>query len=120
MSRFRFESLEIWQRAADAGLRLFRLSDFLETQRKNRFAEQLRAAALSISNNIAEGSGSDSDKDFARFIGIARKSTFECAGMTIMFERAGYVAPERTEELLDELEQLSRMQNAFQRNLRNR
>lgn len=118
MSRFRFESLDVWQRAADVRLRLFRVADHLETQKKYRFAEQLRSAGLSISNNIAEGSGSDSDMDFARFISFARKSTFEYANMTILFERAGLLPPERIEGLLDELEQISRMQNAFQKSLR--
>lgn len=116
MSRFRFESLGIWQRAADLGLRLFRLADHLDSHNKYRFAEH--AAALSISNNIAEGSGSDSNRDIARFVSIARKSTCECASMTMIFERAGYVSPERTAELLDELQQLSRMQSSFHKNLR--
>ncbi len=118
MSRFRFESLEIWQRGADIGLRLFRIADYIEAKKKFRFAEQLRAAALSITNNIAEGSGSESDVDFARFVAYARKSTFECASMTIMFQRDDLIKPQQTEDLLDELEQLSRMQSAFQRTLR--
>ena len=120
MGRFRFESLEIWQRAADVGLRLFRLADYNDTKKKYRFAEQLRAAALSISNNIAEGSGSDSDPDFARFISFARKSTFECANMTIMFQRDDLVTHDQTDGLLAELEQLSRMQNVFQKTLRSK
>ncbi len=117
MSRFRFESLEVWQRAAEVGLRLFRVSDHLEEQKKFRFAEQLRSAGLSISNNIAEGSGADSNADFARFLSFARKSTFECANMTIMFRRAGLLRAERVDGLLDELEQISRMQHAFQKTL---
>jgi len=118
MSRFRFEDLEIWKRGADAGLRLFRVADFLDAKKKYRFAEQLRAAGLSITNNIAEGSGSDSNKDFARFVGYARKSTFECANMTIMFQRDELLSATRTDGLLDELEQLSRMQFAFIKKLR--
>jgi four helix bundle protein len=120
VGRFRFESLEIWQRAADVDLRLFRVADYLEDKRKYRFAEQLRAAALSITNNIAEGSGSDSDADFARFISFARKSTFECASMLIMFQRDNLLAADRTDDLLDELEQLSRMQTAFKKTLRSK
>jgi four helix bundle protein len=119
VSRFRFEDLEIWQRGADVGLRLFSVADFLDEKRKYRFAEQLRAAALSITNNIAEGSGSDSNKDFAKFVYYARKSTFECASMMIMLQRDNYVTTQRTDDLLDELEQLSRMQHAFIQKLRN-
>jgi four helix bundle protein len=56
--QFRFQELEIWKRAAEFSSDLFRLADQLEKRRLFRFAEQLRAAALSITNNIAEGSGS--------------------------------------------------------------
>jgi four helix bundle protein len=119
VNRFRFKDLEIWQRGADLGLRLFRVSDFLDEKQKYRFAEQLRAAALSITNNIAEGSGAASDQGFAKFVSTARKSTFECVGMMTMFQRDNLVTSERTGSLLDELEQLSRMQYAFIQKLRN-
>lgn len=42
---------------------------------------------MSISNNIAEGSGSFSDKEFACFLNISRHSVFECANILYMFER---------------------------------
>lgn len=53
-SGFRFQNLVIWQRAADLAIALDEASDQLDNGRKYRFAEQLRAAGLSISNNIAE------------------------------------------------------------------
>lgn len=67
MEHFRFEDLDIWKDAIDISDKLFDYSDKAEEKRCFRFAEQLRAAALSISNNIAEGSGSFSDKEFASF-----------------------------------------------------
>jgi four helix bundle protein len=77
--RFRFEDLEIWRNAAQLSGRLFEIADRLEHSKRFRFAEQLRAATLSITNNIAEGSGSTSDVEFAQFLNISRRSTFEAA-----------------------------------------
>jgi four helix bundle protein len=55
---FRFESLEIWQHARDLAVRFHQLAETLDQRRLYRYAEQLRAAGLSLANNIAEGSGS--------------------------------------------------------------
>jgi hypothetical protein len=46
--QFRFQDLEIWQKAAAFSGAVFATADALDEKRKFRFAEQLRAAALSI------------------------------------------------------------------------
>ena len=60
--KFRFMDLGIWQDAIEVGGTLFDLADNLEAKKMYRFAEQLRGSGLSMSNNIAEGSGSNSKK----------------------------------------------------------
>ncbi len=57
----------MWEKAIEIGDKLFDIADKLERKRLYRFAEQVRAAGLSISNNISEGSGSFSKKEFAIF-----------------------------------------------------
>lgn len=52
-AQFRFQQLEIWKRGASISSELFRLADALEERKMFRFAEQLRGATLSITNNIA-------------------------------------------------------------------
>ncbi len=87
-TQFRFQELEIWKRAADFSSSFFQLADQLDKQRFFRFAEQLRAAVLSITNNIAEGSGSVSRIDFANFLNMARRSTFEVANILSVLNRS--------------------------------
>ena len=116
--QFRFQDLEIWKRAAGLSSVLFRLADQLDKRRLFRFAEQLRAAVLSITNNIAEGSGSVSPVDFANFLNTARRSTFEVANILFLLSQNGYVARIDVDPVIDELEQESRMLIAFMRNLR--
>lgn len=110
---FRFESLLIWQKAADLAVHIDELSDSLDQLRKYKFAEQFRSAGISISNNIAEGSGSNSKKDFLKFLYIARKSTFECASMALVFKRRNYLSPDVSLKLVSELNVLSRMIVSF-------
>jgi four helix bundle protein len=51
MVKFRFQDLNIWQLAIEIANELLDLADLLETKRLYRFAEQLRGAAMSMSNN---------------------------------------------------------------------
>jgi len=104
--QFRFQDFEIWTRGADVGSKLF------------RFAEQLRGAALSITNNIAEGSGSVSDADFANFLNTSRRSVFEMANILMLLSKDGYLEKEEVQPLLLELEEESRMILAFRRTLK--
>ncbi len=70
MVKFRFQDLEIWKLA-------IQITDELEEKKLFRFAEQLRGAGMSMLNNIAEGSGSNSAKEFYQFLNVVRRSTFE-------------------------------------------
>lgn len=92
---FRFENLEIWKDAIKCSDLLFDYADMAESKKFYRFAEQLRAAAMSISNNIAEGSGSYSDRDFANFLNIARRSVFECANILFVFQRRNIITEDQ-------------------------
>jgi four helix bundle protein len=67
MVKFRFQDLKIWQIAIEIACELLDIADGLEQKRVYRFAEQLRGAGMSMSNNIAEGSGSSSKKEFRQY-----------------------------------------------------
>ena len=84
---FRFEELEIWNRAIVITDKVFDLADQLDEQKKFRFAEQLRSASLSIANNIAEGSGSSSKREFKQFLNFSHRSVSETANMIIICHR---------------------------------
>jgi four helix bundle protein len=51
MVKFRFQDLKIWQLAIQIANDLFDIADALERKKFYRFAEQLRAAGMSMSNN---------------------------------------------------------------------
>ena len=116
--QFRFQDLEIWQRGAAISSKLFKLADALERRKLFRFAEQLRGATLSITNNIAEGSGSVSDAGFANFLNIARRSVFEVANMLILFTREGYLKDADITAIIGELVEQSKMILSFRRRLK--
>ncbi len=116
--QFRFQDFDIWLKGVELSGDLFKLADDLEKRKFFRFTEQLRGATLSITNNIAEGSGSVSKADFAHFLNMARRSVFEVANMLLIFSRHGYLTVAQVTVLLPRLEEESRMILSFMRSLR--
>ena len=116
--KFRFQDLEIWQLAIQIADELFDVADELEKKRLFRFAEQLRAAGMSMSNNIAEGSGSVSNKEFKQFLNVARRSTFENANILILLHKRALIDDESLEIYLDKLDHLCRKLTKFQGSLK--
>lgn len=110
--------MTVWQHAIKVAHQLADVADELEKRKLFRYAEQLRGAALSVSNNIAEGSGSASDKDFANFLNIAKRSCFELANMTIFFSERTYLSEGEADTVLESLEHECRMLESFRKTLR--
>jgi four helix bundle protein len=113
---FRFQNLQVWQRSACASIELFKLAEEIEAKKHFRWAEQLRSAVLSITNNIAEGSGSHSKAEFAQFLNYSRRSIFETANMLIILEKE-FQLSDQTQKLLTELDEISRMITVFRKTL---
>ena len=64
---WRFEDLEIWNKAADLAVKFHRIAERLDRRRLYRYAEQLRAAGLSISNNIAKDRVAHTNRNLSNF-----------------------------------------------------
>jgi four helix bundle protein len=117
MEDFRFEKLDIWKESILISDLLFDFADKADEKRFYKFAEQLRAAGLSISNNIAEGSGSFSDKEFASFLNISRRSVFECANILHIFCRRKIVTSDEKNHIYLQLIALSKKITNFRKSL---
>lgn len=117
MAQFRFETLEIWKMAIEISDRLFDIGDRLREKGRYRFAEQIDAAGMSITNNISEGSGSFSNADFANFLKFSRRSIYECANILVIFQKREHITLEEKEELFTRLELLSRRLTTFRKTL---
>ena len=118
VTKFRFQDLKIWQSAIEIADELFDIADDLEKKKLYRFAEQLRGSGMSVSNNIAEGSGSSSRKDFKNFLNFARKSAFENANILIILERRRLINAAQLDKKLADLSILSRQITNFQKSLK--
>jgi four helix bundle protein len=65
-----FEDLDIWKKSQELGLMVYALcNNTKQIARDFSFKDQIKRAALSVSNNIAEGFEYNNNNDFYRFYG---------------------------------------------------
>lgn len=77
MKYITFKDMMVWQKAMHVATEIFMLTKSLPRAEDYGLTSQIRRAALSVSNNIAEGFGRQSDKDKAYFYLISRGSSYE-------------------------------------------
>lgn len=94
----RFEEIPVWQSAIDLAAHVFALTARPAFKFRGDLVNQIRRAALSISNNIAEGYERGTTSDLVNFLYIARGSCGETRSMTHFAVRLGGMEDE-TEEI---------------------
>jgi len=115
---FRFESLDIWKLAIEYAVKLYDIADSFPQKEIYVLSSQLRKAVVSISNNIAEGSGANTNKDFSNFLDISIKSTLETVNILYFALLKKYISEAKQKELYNEAEKLIRKIRAFKKSLR--
>ncbi len=106
---FRFEKLDVWHRVVDFADLVYSLTRQFPSDERFGLTSQMRRASVSISSNIAEGSGRVSDKDFGRFIEIAYGSVMEVVSQAEIAQRQNFLSTEHRNELNGKAEELARM-----------
>jgi len=102
----RFEDIIAWQKAQDLAALVYKHFD----ESKDRsFRSQICRASVSVSNNIAEGFNRNTDKEFARFLNIARASCDEVKSMSYLACRLGFINDTTKNELIENCEEVSKV-----------
>jgi four helix bundle protein len=89
MTYERFEDLPVWNAAIELGLAVFALTDdaIFSGSGGGGLKDQIRRAAVSVSNNIAEGFERGSTAELLAFLYIARGSAGEVRSMLRLLQR---------------------------------
>jgi len=90
MTYDRFEATPVWQAAADLAAAIFDWVEHPAFRGKGDLADQLQRAALSISNNIAEGFERGTTNELLQFLYYARGSAGEVRSMLGVMERSAH------------------------------
>jgi len=87
MKYSRFEELPVWNASIELALRIYKVTQDPSFLRQRSLRDQLERAAVSISNNIAEGFERGTTQEQLTFIYIARGSAGEVRSMLNLIER---------------------------------
>lgn len=84
MKLFSFEKLVVWQESRQLAVKIYKMTKPFPSDERFGLVSQMRRCAVSISSNIAEGTGRHSNKDKARFTEIAYGSALELLNQAIL------------------------------------
>lgn len=87
----RFEDIQAWQEARILVQKIYALTQAGALSKDYGLRDQIQRAAVSAMTNIAEGFDCNSNVEFARFLGIARRSTVEVQSLLYTALDVGYI-----------------------------
>ena len=103
-----FRKLDIWIDGVDLADSVYTLTESFPRQEIYGLSSQMQRAAVSTPSNIAEGSGKDSDADFARFLAISLASLYELETQLEIAYRRAYVSEENYYSMRTHVESLQK------------
>ena len=115
---FPFEKLDVWKMAVDLAEYVLDLLEKLPQNKHVRLISQIESAAVSVSQNIAEGKGRQYKKEFIQFLHIAQGSTYEVVTLNEIFRRRKLFLEEEAKEIRGRCEQIDRKLNGLINSLR--
>ena len=92
-----FEDLPVWQAAIDLARQTYAMTEHQAFRGHAGLRDQLERAALSVSNNIAEGFERGTTNELLAFLYIARGSAGEVRSMLCLLERIAAFSPLKAE-----------------------
>jgi len=94
--------LEIWNRACALAVAVRAAADRFPRRGFGELKEQMISAAESVAHTIVEGCGADTQKEFARYLGLSIKSNRELEGELELARRNHILLAEDHRLLTDE------------------
>ena len=98
----KYQNLEVWQLAMELVEVIYKMTSQFPADEKFGLTSQMRRASVSIPSNIAEGHGRNSDKEFFRFLNIARGSLYELETQLEIARRINIFEPSKNEFIVIE------------------
>jgi four helix bundle protein len=115
----RFEELEVWKKVVEIGSDTYKITRTGLLAKDYITKDQLIRAALSISNNNAEGFEYNNNKDFIKFLRYAKGSSGELRNIYYVIYKSELIDKKTYIEFYNKLDSLSKQIQSFIKYLQN-
>lgn len=106
---FSFEGLLVYQKARMLVKQVYKLQKLFPSEERYALGDQIRRSITSVTSNIAEGSGRDSNKEKIHFLEIAFGSLMEAFSQLQNAQDLEYLSETQVEDLRPQFEEISKM-----------
>lgn len=115
MKVFSFEKLIVWQKSKILTVFIYKITKLFPDEEKFGLVSQMRRCAISISSNLAEGSGRNQAKDKARFTEIAYGSALELLNQVIISNELDFLSATDYNTIREQLTEITAMLNGLRK-----
>jgi four helix bundle protein len=113
MYTYAFEKLDVWHRGCELNKQIYEISRRLPQDERFGVVSQIRRSGISITCNLAEGSGRTKGKEQARFSEIAYSSLMEVLNLLITCVDLKYIEQAEVDAVRPLIEEISHKINAL-------
>ena len=113
-----YKDLVVWQKSMELVVNVYRLTLKLPQDERRGLISQMRAAAVSVPSNIAEGYGRQAKGEYRHHLSISRGSLLELETQLLVCEKVGYLENLQTQQVLGEIQLISKMLGSLINKLR--
>jgi len=115
-----YKNLKIWEKSTELAVNIYSLASKFPPEEKYGLASQIKRSAVSISSNIAEGSGRNSPKEFKNFLAFSYGSACELETQLIIAEKIKLIEESDLMELQSQISEIQKMNFSLSKSLNNK
>ncbi len=113
-----FKELLIWQKGIKLATEVYKATTGFPKEEMYGISSQIKRCAVSVSSNIAEGAGRNSEKEFLHFLSISYGSLYELETQLIIAQNINFITTDKLESIVAQITELQKMIYKFQQKLK--
>jgi len=115
-----FRKYDVWIDGMELVNSIYDVTEKLPNNERFALISQMTRSAISIPSNIAEGSGRNSEKDFARFLEFSLGSAYELETQIRIAEKRKYISSNNSSDIIEKLISLQKRIGALRKSILNK